>query len=230
MGSVLLVDATSIFAFQQSLRENEFPVEGNPDYGALLEALLKVRDADEAMPARSGVRYPEQALSIRFDQMIAFVAVDPEHEGQQRFCRFLRDKGFIVDETDFRDAFVVPKRLSKDSQYQRLSTRIAYVAGIMASPFDAKGARRVPHLIVVSDAFDVHAPLLDYVTNRNGNATLAFFRNGMEDRWQRAGLFNEDSPVRFHDLSDDAKRIIGADLSPSMRKRDGGKGLADLTL
>ena len=39
MGRALLVDATSVFAFQQYLKEHDYPVQGNIHYGALLNAL-----------------------------------------------------------------------------------------------------------------------------------------------------------------------------------------------
>jgi hypothetical protein len=160
--------------------------------------------------------------------MFAFVAINPEHEGQQKFCAFLRGQGFTVDETDFRDAFIIPTR---DNPYQRLSTRITYIAGMLAAPYDKAGKpRQLPHLLVVTDAFDTYYPLLDYVQNRNGQVTIAFFKRGMEDRWQRAGLLDEDSPIKFLDLSDNAKAIIGADLGSSFGAKEGGKGLADFKL
>ena len=160
--------------------------------------------------------------------MFAFVAINPEHEGQQKFCAFLRAQGFTVDETDFRDAFIIPTR---DNPYQRLSTRITYIAGMLAAPYDKDGKQRqLPHLLVVTDAFDTYYPLLDYVQNREGQVTIAFFKRGMEDRWQRAGLFEDNSPIKFLDLSDDAKAIIGADLGSSFAAKEGGKGLADFKI
>jgi hypothetical protein len=102
---------------------------------------------------------------------------------------------------------------------------------MLAAPYDNKGrGRELPHLVVVTDAFDVYYPLLDYVQNRKGQATIAFFRRGMEDRWQRAGLFDEDSPITFCDLSDDAKPIVGVDLASSLGAKGEGKGLADFRL
>jgi hypothetical protein len=160
--------------------------------------------------------------------LFAFVAINPEHEGQQKFCAFLRGQGFTVDETDFRDAFVLPNR---EHSYQRLSTRLAYISGMLAAPYDKKGKpRELPHLVVVTDAFDMYFPLLDYAQNRSGRATIAFFRRGMEDRWQRAGLFDDDSPIKFWDLSEDAKAIVGADLTSSLGSKEGGKGLANFKL
>jgi hypothetical protein len=210
MGLALLVDATSVFAFQQYLKQHDYPVQGNINYGALLDSLRK-KFSDE-----------------QIDRMLAFVAINPEHEGQQKFCSYLRGQGFTVDETDFRDAFIVPNR---EFPYQRLSTRLAYVAGMLAAPRDREGkARELPHLVVVTDAFDVYYPLLDYVQNRTGRVTIAFFRRGMEDRWQRAGLFDDNSPIKFCDLSDDAKAIVGADLASSLGAKEGGKGLADFKL
>jgi hypothetical protein len=241
MGQALLIDATSVFAFQQQLKQQDYAVQGNINYGALLDALKPAamsprRDSMSGSGLRVGSRtvsFPGSRAntgvsSDLFDYMFAFVAINPEHEGQQKFCAFLRGQGFAVDETDFRDAFIIPTR---DNPYQRLSTRIAYIAGMLASPYDNGGKKRqVPHLLVVTDAFDTYYPLLDYVQNRNGEVTIAFFKRGMEDRWQRHGLFDEDSPIKFRDLSDDAKSIIGADLGSSFGTREGGKGLADFRL
>lgn len=242
MGDTLLIDATSIFAFQQYLKQQDYPVQGNINYGALLDALQRpapasnlraptstsrVRSAPRGHSA-SGLRSEPAASPDSFDNMFAFVAINPEHEGQQKFCAFLRGQGFTVDETDFRDAFIIPNR---ESSYQRLSTRITYIAGMLAAPYDKDGNRRQPpRLLVVTDAFDTYYPLLDYVQNRNGHVTIAFFKRAMEDRWQRAGLFDDHSPIGFFDLSNDAKAIIGADLGSSVGAKEGGKGLANFKL
>jgi hypothetical protein len=145
----LLVDTTSVFAFQQSLK-HKFPVQGNPNYAALIGTL-------EA-------EFPNESLEPR----IGLLALDPQNENQKKFSDFMHDKlHFIVDATDFRDAFILP-----DHPYQRLSTRITYLAGLFAS--------KRPSLIVVSDAFEIYYPLLDIVQARGGNVTVAFFRTGME--------------------------------------------------
>jgi len=243
MGRALLVDATSVFAFQQYLKEHDYPVQGNINYGALLDALRRLlagsgsQSGSASGPRSRSVSASRShstsgALPMPFEKMLAFVAINPEHEGQQKFCAFLRGQGFTVDETDFRDAFVLPNR---EYPYQRLSTRLTYVAGMLTAPYDRDGQgnlreREIPHLVVVTDAFDVYYPLLDYVQNRKGQATVAFFRRGMEDRWQRAGLFDDGSPIEFRDLSQDAKAIVGADLASSLGAKEGGKGLADFKL
>ncbi len=223
MSLALLVDATSVFAFQQYLKEHDYPVQGNINYGSLLTALGQYFAPDQR--AGSG---PGRGDRCGFDPMLAFVAINPEHEGQQKFCAYLRGQGFTVDETDFRDAFVFPKR---EFQYQRLSTRLTYVAGMLTAPYDKAGKpREIAHLVIVTDAFDTYYPLLDYVQNRKGQVTIAFFRTGMEDRWQRAGLFDDDSPIKFFDLSDNAKAIVGADLASSLGAKEGGKGLANFRI
>lgn len=240
----LEIDTTSVFAFQQFLKQQDYPIQGNINYGALLDALHgAVNESPSAVQSRSlpSNSVPRSRLSsrttavtrngpepVRFNHMFAFVAINPEHEGQQKFCAFLRSQGLTVDVTDYRDAFVLPNR---EHPYQRLSTRLTYMAGMLSAPYDRDGNRRqLPHIVAVTDAFDVYFPLLDYVQNRGGQASIAFFRRGMEDRWQRAGLFDDDSPITFLDLSDDAKAILGADLSSSFNPREGGKGLADFQL
>jgi hypothetical protein len=187
------------YKFSQSRRLINVP--GNPDYAALLEAVCR-------------------GSGNNFTQKLAFVAVNPEHEGQQKFCGYLQDSlGFLVDRTDYRDAFIIPGR---EYPYQRLSTRITYVLGLLA--------HKKPEVVVVSDAFDVYYPLLDFVTTRGGRASIAFFRTAMEDRWQRAGLFDPDSPIKFIDLSDASKAILGVDLGPAHRTAARQGGLAGLKL
>jgi hypothetical protein len=201
MNLPLLVDATSIFAFQQYLKDHDYSVQGNPNYAALLDALR--------------CEFPEND----FNPKLAFVAISFEHEGQKKFCTFLQHQGFIVDPTDYRDAFVLPDR---SSPYQRLSTRLTYVAGMLS-------AKR-PHLVVVTDAFDTYYPLLDFVQTRGGKVSLAFFRSGLEARWQRAGLFNDDSPIHFVDLDLYAKSILGADLGSRQGPPIGKTGLGSLKI
>src|SRR5438045_3199916 len=105
MSLPLLVDAAAIFAFQQYLKDHEFPVQGNPNYGNLLDAL------DQEFPGED------------FNPKLAFVSISFENEGQKKFCTFLQHQGFIVDATDYRDAFVLPDR---SNPYQRFSPRITY--------------------------------------------------------------------------------------------------------
>ena len=114
MGQTLLVDAPSIFAFQQHLKQQDYPIQGNINYGALLEALqlppqasnrprpLSVSGSRTGVRTHSVVRSEASASPVTFDKMFAFVAINPEHDGQQKFCAFLRGQGFTVDETDFR--------------------------------------------------------------------------------------------------------------------------------
>ena len=79
-----------------------------------------------------------------------------------------------MDETDSRDAFLVP---DKESPYCRLSTRIAYLAGMLVQKYDQRGEQRVlPHLVVVTDAFDLYYSLLDYVKIRGGKVMLERFQ------------------------------------------------------
>jgi hypothetical protein len=198
----LLLDTTPIFAFQQYLRDHDFPVQGNPNYGALVDALREEFPDDE------------------FNPKLAFVAISFDNEGQRKFTGFLqRQLGFIVDATDYRDAFVLPDR---SSPYQRLSTRVTYVAGMLS--------QKRPHIVVVTDAFDVYYPLLDFVKTRGGKVTIAFFRAALEPRWQRAGLFNEDSLIKFVDLDPYAKEIIGADLASAQNISAGNTGLSSLKI
>jgi hypothetical protein len=195
MSLALLVDTASIFSFRQSLEGRDFPLQSNINYAALLDALH--------------LKFPDQ----EFDPKLAFVAIDPENEGQKKFINFLQHQkmGFMVEPCDYRDAFILPDRAS---HYQRLSTRVTYVAGMLA--------RQHPHLVVVTDAFDVYYPLLDYVEVRSGEVSLAFFRSGLESRWHRTGIFDRDSKIGFVDLDPYAKAIIGGDLvstGPAIERR-----------
>ncbi len=207
MGAILAVDATPLFDFHKSLSDKKLSRQAAIDYRMLDEALV-------------------QANRGTFGQKIAFVSINKEHDGQRKFCDFLASVlQFTVDETDYRDAFVTPNRL-ESVQYQRLSTRITYLAGLLVQRQETP-----PPLVVVSDAFDLYYPLLDYVQNRGGRVSIAFFRSGMEERWNRVGLFSEESPIRFIDLSDFAESILGVDLSlaPERNQKEGG-GLGSIQL
>jgi hypothetical protein len=198
---ILALDSAAVYDHVRRLREQKVANSGNPDYAALLEAVCRRSHSD-------------------FTQKLAFVAVNPEHEGQQKFCSYLQDAlGFLVDRTDYRDAFIIPGR---EHPYQRLSTRITYVLGLVA--------HMRPEFVIVSDAFDIYYPLIDFVTNRGGRASIAFFRSAMEDRWQKAGLFDPDSPIEFIDLSEDSKQILGVDLGSSIRSGVKQGGLAALKI
>jgi len=197
----LLVDATAIYAYWQYLRDQMCPINGNPDYAALLTVL------NQRLPGGKA-----------FDPKLAFVAISFENAPQQKFATFLsKNLGFIVDASDFRDAYIVP-----DNSYQRLSTRLTYLAGMLS--------HQKPHIVAVTDAFDVYHALVDMVKNRGCQATLAFFRARLEPRWQRVGLFNGGSPIKFLDLDPYAKEIIGADLASARRALVQGTGLGRLKI
>jgi hypothetical protein len=91
-------------------------------------------------------------------------------------------------------------------------------------------ANKKPHLIVVTDAFDTFYPLVDFVQARNGKVSLAFFMSGLEPRWQRAGLYGENCPVRFVDLDPYAKSILGVDLGSGRGVLPSKSGLANLKI
>ncbi len=208
MSTALLVDTTSIYALQKTLKDHKYSVQGNINYGALLESLRK--------------EFPPGS----FKPMIAFAAVDPESDTQRKFVDYLA-KDFLVDQTDYRDAFILP---DKETQYQRLSTRIAYVAGMLAVPRSAAGNQRSapPDLVVVTDAFDTYHPLMDYANNRGGKVSIVFFRAGMEDRWRRTGILDENkvAKLEFRDLSDRSREILGVDIGFTRVPAKGGTGLA----
>lgn len=229
MGLVLALDATTLFDFHQTLKQQNPSAQSNIDYRALLDGLNQLIAPDTGVGRMIGNRDGSghgdgsgRGDGSCFERMIAFASINREHEGQQKFCAFLRSIGFTVDETDYRDAFINPDRSAQ--QYQRLSTRIAYLAGLLVQ----KGRNHQPHLVVVTDAFDVYYPLVDYVQRRGGQATIAFFRSGMEERWSRVGLFDNDSPVMFQDLSEHSERIMGVDLSLSSGRSTSRDGLASL--
>ncbi len=198
----LLIDTTTLPAFQQSLREAGHELRGNPDYSALLSTLQQM--------------FPGQL----FDPKLAFTAVNFDNVAQKKFVSFLEHQlDFIVDQTDFRDAFVLPDR---KSNYQRLSTKMAYVAGLLA--------RRKPHLVAVTDAFEIYYPLLDIVQNREGRATLAFFKSGLEARWERVGLYSGESQIKFIDLDPYASKIICTNLASVQSSASRKTGLGNLRI
>jgi hypothetical protein len=208
MKSALLVDTTSIYDFQQYLKHNHYRVYANIDYGALLDSVSHNYEKAMNLPT-------SQEDEEIFNPMLAFVAIDPEHEGQRKFTKFLEETlGFTVDETDYRHAYVVPNR---ESHYRRLSTQLTYSMGLLAA--------KKQDLVVVTDAFDTYFPLLNYA-ERGGNVTIAFFKRGMEDRWARTGLFENNSPIRFLDLSVDSGSIVGADLSYGKTTRKGANSIS----
>jgi hypothetical protein len=198
----LVLDTTPFPAFQQKLKDAGRDVRGNPDYGALQDALQPM--------------FPDAT----FEPKLAFVAVNFDNAPQKKFVSYLQHQlKFIVDQTDFRDAFVLPDR---QSDYQRLSTRIAYVAGMLS--------QKKPNLLVVTDAFDVYFPLLDLAQNRGGTVQIAFFKSAMESRWDRVGLFQRDSLIEFIDLDPFAKTIIGVDLGSSQGLSGPRSGLGSLRI
>ena len=141
---------------------------------------------------------------------LAMATIDPESEGQARFITAISRLGILVEPIDFRDASVTLSLIGDGDRSERkyvrtLAPNITYVVGLVAS-------RKSPEIVVVTRAFELFRPLLDFVEKRGGKAAIAFFRRFLDPRFGVAGLFEADSPVKFIDLDPHAEKLVGCDV------------------
>lgn len=141
-----------------------------------------------------------------FDQKVGSVTTGHGHAVQQRLNDCWQNSfGFLAERPTYSYAII----FGRTPTYERRHSRVIYVLGSIAL--------RKSEIVIVSDAFDFYYPQLGPVTNRGGRATITFFQSTMKEPWQKAGLFAPDSPIKFIDLSNDARAILGVDFGSSIR-------------
>jgi len=163
------------------------------DYGALASTLDRIRQ-DQKLP---GV-----------ERRLAVLAVDYDNANQHKLIKAVESKGIDVWPVDFRHAYVsvpVSETHSGSPDPQSLSHWITYTCGLLA-------ARPQPSVVLVTGAFEVAGPLIDFAQKRGGTAVLAFFRRLLDKRWISNGLLAGEMPVKFVDLDEDSRDLLGADL------------------
>lgn len=200
--NVNLLDGLSLFAAVEHLGlHHDKRITLN--YPALQ---LCLRDAR----AQQETSFPPATLSL------LFASTDPESEGQSRFIEMLSKSGFVVDASDFRENYRSPAPGTFPSTFRdgrhddvkpqgSLVARIAFALGLLAR-------HQTPSVVVVSHSFELHAPMAE-LARRGGKVSLAFFGSLVDNRWKRAGLFEQDSPIQFIDLDMRSLDLLGLDTS-----------------
>src|SRR5258707_14840030 len=126
-----IVDGASLYDLSEVIAERSSRQRVTVDYA-------KLRDRLESLRQQKTWRSSSPATVI--------LSTDPNSEGQQRFQNMVRHSGWEPDVVHYRDAFVSlppgrsPSEASARSQVS-LSTRIAYIAGLMAR-------HTAPHFLV----------------------------------------------------------------------------------
>lgn len=169
------------------------------DYGALASRLDRVRH-DQNLPA--------------VERRLAVLAVDYDNAKQRKLIDAVEFKGIKVWKVDFRHAYVSVPFADVDSgapDPQSLSHWITYMCGLLA-------VRPRPSVVLVTGAFEVAGPLIDFVQTRGGTAILAFFRRLLDKRWISNGLLAGEMPVKFVDLDEYSRDLLGADLRELIRR------------
>jgi len=143
------------------------------------------------------------------DASLAPAAVDVRSESQQRFVEALKQIGFVVDPIDYRATFV--SNPPGDDKVERgqtstLAHYAAYMMGLLAE-------RESPEIVLVTGAFELYLPLLDFTRRRGGRAVLAFFRRYLDPRWIEIGRIGEtDAVAPFYDLEQRGEALLGGAL------------------
>jgi hypothetical protein len=206
---VTIVDGASLFDATETIAERTGRSRVTVDYTNLKQRLDVERRQVGWRPA---------------SETRIMLSVDPNSEGQQRFKAMLTHSGFQPHEVNFREAFVSlpPGRSPSESTTKSLvslSSRIAYIAGLMAHQSD-------PHFLVVSHCFELYSPLQNLakrVKDNGGRVGLAYFRRLLDFRWEDAGLLDGKLEIKFIDLDKFGRELLGIDLDPQTSQADGGE-------
>jgi len=210
MQHINVVDCPSLFDAADALAEREGVQRLTFDYQAVKENLTEIRNRE---------RWPRSTLDL------ALVSLDLQSESQGRFVAALERLGFTVDRIDFRDAFVsmppgrlVRDRASNERSIVSMSSRIAYLAGLLARHESAD-------VLVVSHAFELYAPFTDLARRLSGgHVGLAYFSSLVDFRYRLAGFLDQrPRPGRagFFDLEPELPKLVSSSLSLNRRPSGG---------
>ena len=212
MQHVNVIDCTSLFQAADVLAEREGVQRITFDYQALKDHLADLRVREH---------WPRSNLEL------ALVSVDLQSEPQGRFVTAIERLGFTVDRIDFRDAFVsmppgrlVRERDSNERSVVSVSSRIAYLAGLLARHQDAD-------LLVVSHAFELYAPFTDLAQRwTNGRVGLAYFSSLIDFRYRFSGFLDQKprmGRVGFFDLEPELPKLVSSSSLSINRRPSGGE-------
>jgi hypothetical protein len=212
MQHVNVVDCPSLFYAAEVLAEREGVQRLTFDYQALKDHLSELRARE---------RWPRASLDL------ALVSTDLHSESQGRFVTALERLGFTVDRIDYRDAFVsmppgrlVRERDSNERSVTSVSSRIAYLAGLLARYEDAD-------LLVVSHSFELYAPFLDLGRRLSaGRVGLAYFSSLIDYRYRLAGFLDQKprgGRAGFLDLETELSKLVAGSTVSLNRRPMGGE-------
>lgn len=205
-GDISLVDGTSLFDTTEALADHLDQPKVTLDYTKLKDVLNQERNACGWRPT---------------DRTFAFLALDPNSEGQRRFRDMLEHNNYVILEEHYRDAFVslpAGRTLSEASSkpITSLASHLAYTAGLLAR-YDH------PHILLVTHSFELFRPLEDLarrVQDGGGRVGLAYFSSFLDFRWKRVGLLDGKTLVEFMDLEKYGRQLVGVDLVSSGRQAE----------
>lgn len=200
-GDLNLVDASSLFDVTEALADQDNQSKVTFDYPRLKEVLETERLSNGWRPAV---------------KTMAFLARDPESEGQRRFKDMLEMNDYRVLDYHYRDTFVsrpaghTPTEASS-KPITSLAAKLAYTIGLLAG-YDG------PQVLVVTHCFELCDQLEDFahrVKENDGRVGLAYFSTFLDGRWRRTGLLEGESPIEFIDLDPHGSELVGIDFAPS---------------
>lgn len=196
--AVALVDASSLHYMllglgQRTQREEKAEGHIRMNFPALARYLQACGDALDGGPRRV--------------QLTVYAAIDRGSEAQQRLGKSWEAAGFRFLGLDYRACGVSapPNDVGLRVPTSNLSAPICYALGTLRRYEE-------PAVIVLSHAFEFAGPLNE-LSKDGARPALACFRSVLDPRWEKSGLVSrEDAPIRFFDMEDEAKELLGVDL------------------
>ncbi len=139
-------------------------------------------------------------------QATVFAAVDPSSEAQQRLAQSWTVAGFRFLGIDFRACSMSapPTEPSLRVTTSHMVAPICYALGTLRR-YDK------PTVIVLGHSFEYAGPLSE-LAKEGATVGLACFRSVLDPRWEKSGLvLAPKAPIRFFDLDDASKDLIGVE-------------------
>jgi hypothetical protein len=163
-------------------------------------------------------------------------AVDQRSDRQGGLLVRAAEAGAMVDAVDYRDYFPSPapgaqptviaagavaSDEASDAPWRprpTLAPRLSFLLGGLAAK-QSMGHRS--EVLVLAHHFELKDALLELL-QRGAMVGLCGYRSMMDLRWERFGLFDAKSPIRFHDLGADFDLITSA----GQRKHSSGANIS----
>jgi hypothetical protein len=173
------------------------------------EKIMDYRELARILTEESGTVYPPSPAFF-------FTAADESNQKQVKFNEMIAELGWTVRPTHPGEANIINPLLfegdATKTSVVRFDALISYALGRLLSP-----PRSGPNVMIASDSWALHLPILDAVLE-GAQVTLAYFGSIIDPRWHR--LFRTQTEgLSFLDLEAFSQQLFARPREKAMPSR-----------